>query len=64
MFVLTLRPLPGVDAIRALRWVLKGLLRQHGLRCVDLGKQSHECHKSQSSGSVGEANQSADQRAD
>ena len=24
MFVLTLRPLPGVDAIRALRWVLEG----------------------------------------
>jgi hypothetical protein len=34
-FVLTLRPLPGVDPIRSLRWVLKGLLRQHGMRCVD-----------------------------
>ena len=28
---MTLQPLPGVDAIRALRWVLKGLLRQHGM---------------------------------
>ena len=36
MFVLTLRPLPGVDRIRSLRWVRKGLLRQHGMRCVDL----------------------------
>ena len=35
-FVLTLQPLPGVDAIRSLRWALKGLLRRHGMRCVDL----------------------------
>ena len=35
-FVLTLRPLPGVDPIRSLRWVLKGLLRRHGMRCIDL----------------------------
>jgi hypothetical protein len=33
-FVLTLQPLRGVDAIKALRRVLKGMLRQHGLRCV------------------------------
>jgi hypothetical protein len=35
-FVLTLVPEPGTDAIRELRWVLKGLLRRHHLRCVDL----------------------------
>jgi hypothetical protein len=35
-FVLTLQPLPDVDAIRMLRWALKGLMGQHGLRCVDL----------------------------
>ena len=29
---MTLQPLPGVDPIRSLRWVLKGLLRQHGMR--------------------------------
>ena len=41
---LTLQPLPGVDPIRALRWVLKGLLRQHGMRCVDLREEkSNEC---------------------
>ena len=43
-FVLTLQPLPGVDAIRSLRWVLKGLLRQHGMRCVDLREEKpSEC---------------------
>ena len=36
-YVLTLVPLPGVDAIRALRWILKSALRQHGMRCVDIG---------------------------
>ena len=36
-FVLTLQPLPGaVDEIKALRWVLKRLLRQHGLKCIGL----------------------------
>jgi hypothetical protein len=38
--VMTLQPLPGVDAIRALRWVLKGLLRQCGLRCVELCQET------------------------
>jgi hypothetical protein len=33
-FVLTLRPEPGIDPIRSLRWGLKSLLRRHGLRCV------------------------------
>jgi hypothetical protein len=33
-FLLTLEPLRGVDAIKALRLVLKGLLRQHGMKCV------------------------------
>jgi hypothetical protein len=28
-----------VDAIRSLRWVLKGLLRQHGMRCVKLREE-------------------------
>jgi hypothetical protein len=28
---MTLEPLPGVDGTRAMRWVLKGLLRQHGM---------------------------------
>ena len=35
-FILTLEPLPNVDAIRALRFVLKRLLRGYGFRCVDI----------------------------
>jgi hypothetical protein len=35
-FVLTLEALPRVDAIKALRFVLKRLIRQYGLKCVDL----------------------------
>jgi hypothetical protein len=38
-FVVTLRPLPGVDPIRSLRWILKSLLRQHGMRCVNLDRK-------------------------
>jgi hypothetical protein len=38
-YVLVLQPLPGVDTIRALRWVLKGLLRRHGMRCVDMHEE-------------------------
>ena len=33
---MTLQPLPGVDGIRALRWVLTGLLRQHGMPLSDV----------------------------
>jgi len=34
-FLIELRPEPGVDdPIRALRWALKELLRQHRLRCI------------------------------
>jgi hypothetical protein len=36
---MTLQPLPGVDGIRALRWALKGLLRQHGMRCIELREE-------------------------
>jgi hypothetical protein len=36
---MTLQPLPGVDPIESLRWVLKGLLRQHGTLCVNLHEE-------------------------
>ena len=37
IFVLTLRsPRDPEATIRALRWLLKRLLRQHGLTCVDI----------------------------
>jgi hypothetical protein len=35
IFVLKIQGKPGT-AIRALRWLLKRLLRQHGLRAIDL----------------------------
>jgi hypothetical protein len=41
-YVLTLVPEPGTDAIRSLRWALKGLLRRHHLRCVDLREAGGE----------------------
>jgi hypothetical protein len=41
-FVVTLVPQPGIDAIRALRWALKRLLRQYGLRCVSIREQHME----------------------
>jgi hypothetical protein len=37
--VLVLQPLPNVNAIRSLRWALKGLLRQLGLRCVSVHEE-------------------------
>jgi hypothetical protein len=34
-FILHLRPIrSGRHAIRSLRWLLKRLLRQHGMRCI------------------------------
>jgi hypothetical protein len=39
-FTLTLRPLPGVDGVRALRAALKILLRRFGLRVEHLLKGS------------------------
>jgi hypothetical protein len=39
-YVLVLQPEPGVDAVRALRWVLKRLLRQWGLHCVDIHEEA------------------------
>jgi hypothetical protein len=36
IFVLRLRPLPGVDAVRALRAALKTLLRRFGLHALSV----------------------------
>ena len=35
-YVLVLQPLPGVDAIRALKRALKYLLRACGLKCISV----------------------------
>jgi hypothetical protein len=44
-YVLRLRPLPGVDAARALRWALKGLLRQCGLQCVSVEEEPRDTQR-------------------
>jgi hypothetical protein len=51
-YVLTLVPLPGVNPIRALRWI-KSALRQRGMRCVDIGVD--HAAESQSRDPVGKA---------
>jgi hypothetical protein len=35
-FVLDIEGPPGADNIKQLRWLLKGLLRQHGFRAIDI----------------------------
>jgi hypothetical protein len=48
-FILMLQPLnDGVDEIKALRFVLKRLLRQYGLRCVTL-REVHEAERTPAS---------------
>jgi hypothetical protein len=34
IFVLRLRPLKNVDPVRALRWILKTVLRRHGMQAL------------------------------
>ena len=43
-FIVTLTPEPGVDAIRALRAVLKTALRRHGLRAIDAREETEHTH--------------------
>jgi hypothetical protein len=40
--VLTLVPLPGTDPIRALRLILKKMLRQYGMRCVSAHEEKQK----------------------
>ena len=35
-YLIRLEPLPGVDATRGLRWLLKTALRIYGLRCTSV----------------------------
>jgi hypothetical protein len=39
VYKLSVRGEPGVDEVRALRWLLKGMLRGFGLRCVDIRRE-------------------------
>jgi hypothetical protein len=40
IYILKLRPAPGSDHVKALRWALKILWRRFGLRCVSV-EQEH-----------------------
>jgi hypothetical protein len=39
VFVLRLQPMKGVAPIRALRFLLKALLRRAGMRCVSIEEE-------------------------
>jgi len=39
IFILRIRAEPRVDTTRALRWLLKSILRQLGLRCVSIEEE-------------------------
>jgi hypothetical protein len=53
VFVLELRPEPGVDAVKALRAVLKITLRRYGLRCIsareNIEEENHATQTTQNS---------------
>lgn len=52
-FVVTLQPQhDGVDEIKALRFVLKRLLRTHGLRCVTLREMPSDVEVARVGGST------------
>jgi hypothetical protein len=40
--VLRLRAEPGIDAVRALRFALKFLLRRLGLKCISIREDTHK----------------------
>jgi hypothetical protein len=40
-YIIRLRAQPGVDAIKALRFALKGLLRHHGLVALSVREERH-----------------------
>jgi hypothetical protein len=42
VYVLRLQPLKGVDPLRALRHVLKRLLRAYGMRCISVEQSADD----------------------
>jgi hypothetical protein len=38
-YVVRLQAQPGIDAVKALRWILKISLRPFGLKCVGIAKE-------------------------
>jgi hypothetical protein len=43
IYILRLAPTPGTDGEKALRWLLKVLLRRFGMRCVSVEKEKRAC---------------------
>jgi len=41
-FLLRLRPLKNIDPYRALRWILKRVLRTYGMQCVSVEEEKHD----------------------
>jgi hypothetical protein len=39
LYKLSMRLEPGFNEVRSLRWLLKGMLRQLGWRCVDIHRE-------------------------
>jgi hypothetical protein len=39
VYILRLRPLKCVDPIKALRWILKTVLRQHGMQALSVEEE-------------------------
>jgi hypothetical protein len=39
IYIVRLRPLPGIDAVRALRAALKVLLRRFGLKAIEVKEE-------------------------
>jgi hypothetical protein len=39
VFVVRLQPLPDVETVKGLRWILKISLRQFGMRCLDIREE-------------------------
>jgi hypothetical protein len=44
VFIVKLRALPGVDAVRALRAALKTLLRRYGLKCESVEEETSDAN--------------------
>lgn len=43
VYKLSVRAEPGVDEVRALRWLLKSMLRRFGMRCLDIRREPPLC---------------------
>ena len=45
IYVLKLRPAPGADDVKVMRWVLKSLWRRYRLRCVSISVEQDQSRR-------------------